>query len=218
MTDIKAVLFDLDGTLLDTLSDLATSMNSVLARFDFPTHPREAYRYFVGDGVEALARRVLPEERRTPATVRRCVEAMRAEYQEHWADTTKLYQGIPELLDALAGRGLRLNILSNKPDDFTRLTVDHFLPRWPWSQVRGVSPETPPKPDPRGALAIAEQLGLEPRQFLYLGDTNTDIKTALACGMYPVGALWGFRTATELTEAGAKALLENPEQLLEMIG
>lgn len=215
--DIKAVLFDLDGTLLDTLTDLADSMNTVLAGLGLPLHPREAYRYFVGDGMETLARRVLPEERRTPAMIQRCAAAMRVRYQAHWADNSGPYQGVPELLDALAHRDLSLNILSNKPDDFTRLMVEHFLPGWRWSQVRGARPEMPRKPDPAGALAVAGQLDLAPHQFLYLGDTNTDMRTATAAGMYPVGALWGFRTRQELDETGAKSVLQHPLDLLQLL-
>jgi len=216
ITDIKAVLFDLDGTLLDTLTDLADSMNAVLANLGLPVHSRDAYRYFVGDGLEILAQRVLPEERRTESLIQRCAEEMRARYQEHWADKSEPYQGIPELLNSLARRDLSLNILSNKPDEFTRLMIKHFLPNWQWSQVRGARPDTPKKPDPSGALAVAEQLGLAPRQFLYLGDTNTDMRTAIAAGMYPIGVLWGFRTRQELEESGARTVLHHPLDLLKL--
>lgn len=214
MPDIQAVLFDLDGTLLDTLTDLAAAMNSVLARLNLPTHPLDAYRYFVGDGMETLAWRVLPEESRTPSMVAHCAEAMRDEYHDHWAVASKPYQGIPELLDALADRGVTLTILSNKPEDFTTMMVNHFLSPWPWRLVRGARPDCPKKPDPAGALAIAETLALAPAQFLYLGDTNTDMRTAIACGMYPIGALWGFRTRRELMESGAQALLQHPMEML----
>jgi len=217
IADIKAVLFDLDGTLLDTLTDLADSMNAVLAELGLPGHPHDAYRYFVGDGLEILARRVLPEGSRTEPLIQRCAEGMRAKYQDHWADKSEPYQGIPELLNSLASRDLRLNILSNKPDDFTRLMVNHFLPNWRWDQVRGARPDTPKKPNPSAALAVAGQLGLAPHQFLYLGDTNTDMRTATAAGMYPVGVLWGFRTQTELEESGAQTVLHHPLDLLKLL-
>jgi phosphoglycolate phosphatase len=216
LADIKAVIFDLDGTLLDTLIDLADSMNVVLADLGLPSHPQDAYRYFVGDGMETLSRRVLPEEYRTLPMIQRCTEGMRARYQEHWADKSEPYPGIPELLDSLSRRGLSLNILSNKPDDLTRLMVNHFLPNWRWSHVRGAVPEMPKKPDPSGALAVAEQLGVARHQFLYLGDTNTDMRTAAAAGMYPVGVLWGFRTKMELEESGAKSVLRYPLDLLKL--
>jgi len=215
---MRAVLFDLDGTLLDTLSDLADSMNAVLAEMGFATHPREAYRLFVGDGMETLAQRVLPLTQRTPATIERCVSAMRARYRDHWADRSAPYPGIPELLSALTGLKLSVNILSNKPDELTRLMVDHFLPGWRWDQVRGARPEIAKKPDPAGALAIADQLGLHPHQFLYLGDTNTDMRTAIAAGMTPIGALWGFRDQQELETSGAQTVLHHPLALLSFIG
>lgn len=217
MSEIKAILFDLDGTLLDTLCDLAGSMNRVLARLNLPTHPQEAYRYFVGDGMETLARRVLPEESRTPTMIARCAEAMRAEYLHHWAVRSKPYAGIPELLDSLTGRGLTLTILSNKPEAFTLMMVNHFLSAWPWRLVRGARPDCPNKPDPSGAMAIAAALDLAPGQFLYLGDTNTDMRTAISCGMHPVGALWGFRSRAELEESGAKVLLQHPLEMLKLL-
>lgn len=217
MTDFRAVLFDLDGTLLDTLSDLAASMNAVLTRLALPTHPRDAYRYFVGDGIENLAIRALPSDQRAYAMIHRCAEAMRAEYQGRWAESSAPYEGIPELLDALAGRGLSLAILSNKPNDLTRLMVDHYLSAWPWQQVRGARPEMPRKPDPSGALAIAHHLKLPPSQVLYLGDTNTDMRTAAAAGMTPIGALWGFRSKAELEESGAHAVINHPLDLLRLV-
>lgn len=214
---VRAVLFDLDGTLLDTLADLAESTNAALAELGFPGHPQEAYRHFVGDGMEILARRVLPAAQHSPALIERCMATMRARYSERWANKTAPYEGIPALLDTLSGRGLQLTILSNKPDDFTQRMVAHFLPGWSWRLVRGARPDMPPKPDPGGALAIAAQLGLPPRNFLYLGDTNTDMRTAVAGGMYPLGALWGFRDATELIEAGARELLAHPLDLLRLL-
>lgn len=217
MKQVKAVVFDLDGTLLDTLDDLADSMNDVLARLDFPVHLRDQYRYFVGDGMENLARRVLPEVDRTDEMVRRVSDEMRVEYQGRWADRTKPYDGIVELLELLSRRGYILNILSNKPDEFTCLMADHFFSGFPWAQVRGARIGVPRKPDPAGAFAIARELDLDPCQFLYLGDTNTDMITASSAGMYPIGVLWGFRTRSELEEFGAKTLLAHPLEFLTAI-
>lgn len=212
-----AVLFDLDGTLLDTLDDLADSGNFALARLGFAAHPREAYKYFVGDGVESLVRRALPPDRLDSATVSRCTELVRQAYAERWAQKTRPYPGIPELLDALAARSVRMAVLSNKPDNFTRLCVQRLLPKWPFAAVVGAQPELPRKPDPAGARAIAAQLGLSPGAILYLGDTNTDMQTAVAAGMFPVGALWGFRTADELRASGAQVLIEQPLDLLRLL-
>jgi phosphoglycolate phosphatase len=210
-------VFDLDGTLLDTIDDLADSMNAVLAGMGFPGHSIAEYKYFVGDGVVMLVRRALPEANRDEATVVLAIAAQRREYGKRWADKTKPYDGVPELLDALAERGLALAVLSNKPDDFTRVVVGKFLPRWKLAIVRGESKTTPPKPDPQGAVAIAKEFGIAPAQCLYVGDTNTDMRTACAAGMHAVGALWGFRTADELLASGARALIAHPLDLLKLL-
>lgn len=213
----KAVLFDLDGTLLDTLADLADSMNAVLASFQYPSHPRESYKYFVGDGVEALAKRVLPPNQVSPEKIKVCVERMLSEYKRRWAAKTSLYPGVPALLTGLRAKGLNLAILSNKPHEFTLKTVEHFLGQWHFACIRGASSELAKKPDPGGALAIADALRTAPEDFLYLGDTDTDMKTAGAAGMHAVGVLWGFRSAEELRLSGAKILLAHPPELLDYL-
>jgi len=213
----KAVLFDLDGTLLDTLTDLADATNHALRSLGFPEHPRESFRYFVGDGVETLIQRVLPGDRCDAATMAECASLMRREYGRRWAATTRPYNGIPELLDSLASRGIPMAILSNKPDEFTRLCVSQFLPGWQFAAVLGAGTLFSRKPDPAGAREIARRLGVAPGEVVYLGDTNTDMQTAVAAGMFPVGALWGFRTADELTASGAQALAERPLDLLLII-
>jgi len=213
----RAVLFDLDGTLLDTLEDLADSTNAALAQLGFPPHPLDAYRYFVGDGVTNLIVRTLPEAHRDEATVGRTMDLMRRIYGEHWADKTRPYPGVPELLGALAARGVKMAVLSNKPDDSTKLCVAKLLPHWRFDAVIGQSTTVPPKPDLAGVRQIVATLGVPVGQFLYLGDTNTDMQTANAAGMFAVGALWGFRTAEELRAAGAKVLIEKPTELLDLL-
>jgi phosphoglycolate phosphatase len=214
----QAVLFDLDGTLLDTIEDLADSMNSVLERRGFPGHATEAYQQMVGDGMEQLVKRALPSMVLEADRFQAALDEMRQEYRQRWKIKTRPYPGIPQLLDGLVGHDLDLAILSNKPDDFTRVTVDHFLSRWPFRAVVGARPEIPKKPAPAGALGIAAALGIAPAAFVYLGDTDTDMKTARAAGMYAVGALWGFRTAEELRSSGAQALVETPADLLKILG
>jgi len=213
----RAVLFDLDGTLLDTLEDLADAMNEALAQMNLPPHPVAAYRHFVGDGVVNLARRALGPERSDSPTVQDCVARMRDAYSRCWDRKTCPYDGVPELLDELSRRGLPLAVLSNKPDDFTRLCVERLLPRWRFAAVQGVTDHVPPKPDPAGVARVVERLGVPPETFLYLGDTATDMRTAGAAGMFAVGALWGFRDAEELRGAGAAALIERPEDLLGLL-
>jgi phosphoglycolate phosphatase len=210
----KAILFDLDGTLLDTLEDLADSMNQALSELGFAAHPVEAYKYFVGDGAETMARRALPQENRDEATVRQCHQRAKLCYSKHWADKTRLYPGIAELLEGLQELGAAMSILSNKPDEFTQQMVAKLLAGYDFKIVRGANSDTPIKPDPTAALQIAEQTNIPPAEFVYLGDTDTDMKTANAAGMLAVGAVWGFRTAKELTENGAKVLVRNPVEVL----
>jgi phosphoglycolate phosphatase len=214
----NAVLFDLDGTLLDTLEDLADSMNAVLEQMDFPTHPVSAYRHFVGDGVINLARRTVPPEMRDDESlIDRCIECVRDEYARRWDNKTAPYDGVPEMLDALGDRGVVRTILSNKPHDFTKLCVEKLLGKWEFQCVQGVGDNVPLKPDPKGAIWVTERVGVRPGEFLYLGDTNTDMQTAVAAGMYGVGALWGFRDADELTASGAKTLIEHPTELINLL-
>ena len=210
----KAVLFDLDGTLLNTLDDLANSMNASLKRFGFPPHPVDDYRNLVGDGLMILVSRALPEDNRDEVTIDKVASAQWEEYSRNWANKTQPYEGIPELLDALQDRGVTMCVLSNKPDDFTRIIVQKFLSKWKFAVVQGQSPETPVKPNPLGANQIALKLGLRNVDFLYVGDSNTDMRTANAAGMFAVGALWGFRSREELLGSGAKALIERPGDLL----
>jgi len=214
----RAVLFDLDGTLLDTLEDLADSMNAVLVSRDHPGHPVSSYRYFVGDGMEILARRALPAGIASDeAEVQACVTLMRDEYSARWKAKTHLYRGIAELLDALTERRVLLTILSNKPHAFVEEIAAYFFGKWHFASTQGARPEMPRKPDPAAALAISRSMGVGADAFLYLGDTNTDMQTARAAGMCPVGALWGFRSEAELREAGARFLAAQPLDVLAML-
>jgi phosphoglycolate phosphatase len=217
MTHHSCVLFDLDGTLVDSLADLADSMNRVLTRQGLPSHPVQAYRYFVGEGIVKLVQRALPVEARQPDLIEECVREMREEYALHWADTTKPYPGIAELLDALTARQIEMAILSNKPDELTREVVRTLLPKWHFAVVAGARETIPRKPDPAGALRIADLLHRNPADFLYLGDTNTDMQTARGAGMFAIGALWGFRTAEELKKNGAQTLLSVPIELCRLL-
>jgi phosphoglycolate phosphatase len=208
-----AIMFDLDGTLLDTLEDIAASMNAALGRSGFPPHPAQRYRQYVGGGVADLSRRVVPAGSGEEAA-RRVAEYMREEYSLRWADRTRPYPGIRPLLDALREAGVRRAVLSNKPDNFTHMLCDRFFRPDDFEIVRGAVDGVPKKPDPTAALDIARRIGIQPAGFLYLGDSGSDVKTALAAGMYPAGALWGFRGADEIAGAGAKVMLERPEELI----
>ena len=213
----QAVLFDLDGTLLDTLEDLADAMNAALADLECPARTLEEYRFFVGDGLRTYALRSLPTDRQDEETLRRCCESFRRAYADGWRVKTRPYEGIAELLTRLTERGLVMTVLSNKPDDFTKVMVGELLGDWRFRIVRGVGADGLKKPDPTGAVAIAEELEIAPEEFLYLGDTDTDMQTANAAGMFAVGATWGFRPASELTENGAKELIDHPLDLLKLL-
>ena len=213
----SAVLFDLDGTLLDTLKDIADSVNSALGHLGLPQHEPEAYKYFVGDGREALAIHALPEHHRDTVTLGKLVTRINEEYSRCWADNTLPYQGIPELLDALTSSGIKMATLSNKPHDLTELMVSRLLPQWRFELVVGALASVPKKPDPGAALQIARRLNICPSEFLYLGDSDVDMKTGTAAGIHPIGALWGFRTADELLAAGARALIQQPTDLLNFL-
>jgi len=214
----RAVLFDLDGTLMDTLGDIAAAMNAVLSANGFPRHPVNAYRHFVGDGMETLVRRTVPEPLSVDdAVVSRCLAAMKDEYRARMYDTTSPYPGIPELLGELAARGLALAVFSNKPDNFTREMTARYFGGTPFVRVLGLSDGIPRKPDPSGALLIAREAGISPASFLYLGDTATDMMTARGAGMVPVGAAWGFRGERELLEHGARHIVHIPWEVLRLI-
>ncbi|MGA3116980.1 MAG: HAD family hydrolase [Syntrophobacteraceae bacterium] len=216
--DFQAIILDVDGTLLDTIQDLADSMNSTLRHFGFPIHELQKYKYFVGDGLENLVRRSLPDSAKIdPVLLSQCIAMMQQTYERNWNVKSRPYPGIPELLDALTARGMKMAVLSNKPHDLTQKVIEMLLPSWRFEAVMGERPPIPRKPDPSSALEIASRLGVEPAGFLYMGDTATDMRTANAAGMYAVGALWGFRNAEELIESGAKKLIAKPVELLELL-
>ncbi|MFP4356507.1 MAG: HAD family hydrolase [Phycisphaerae bacterium] len=212
----KAVLFDLDGTLLDTLDDLADSMNAVLEANDLAVHPVDSYRQFVGDGVVMLVRRALGRElAQDDQLVEELTAQMRQEYSNRWDNQSRPYPGVAEMLDALDSKGVKKTILSNKPHDFTQLCVSKLLGDWSFDVILGVNGEIPPKPAAVGVRHVVDQLAMTPDDFVYLGDTDTDMNTAVAAGMLAVGAGWGFRDRAELLGNGAKTVIDQPCELLE---
>ena len=213
----KAVIFDLDGTLLNTLEDISDSMNYVLRNKGFPIHKLDTYNYFVGEGVARLVAQALPQDKRNEEIIKECYEDFKYYYSLNWKVKTKLYQGVPEMLNALTERDIKLSILSNKPHEFTLQCVDEFFSQWIFDVVLGMKDSVPPKPDPTGALQIAEKFKMETSCILYLGDTSVDMKTAVNAKMLPIGVLWGFRSREELLQNGAKVLLNNPMDILEIL-
>lgn len=215
---IRAVVFDLDGTLLDTLEDIADAANRVLVGRGFPAHPIPRYRGFIGEGVARLIKCALPEPNQDPATVQTCVEAYQREYARNWDVKTKPYAGVPALLDALVARGLKLAVLSNKPDVFTQQCVRELLPSWSFAVVIGASDAFPRKPHPGSALEISRRLAIPSEECLYMGDSGVDMQTALAAGMFAVGVLWGVRDRQELLREGAQALIKEPREVISLLG
>jgi len=210
----QAVIFDMDGTMLDTLDDIADSMNRALAGLGFPLHRVEHYRNLVGDGIEVLAMRALPEDHRSARDIEAGVQAMRKEYSTHWAEKSRPFPGITDMLDGLAGRGIKLSILSNKIDAFAKAMADALLPNWRFIEVRGLLPDIPRKPDPTGALICADRMGVEPERCVLVGDSDIDMETARRAGMDGFGALWGYQDRERLLACGAKVLLGHPTDLL----
>lgn len=213
----EAVLFDLDGTLIDTADDIGDAVNRVLSKRNFPTHSNFTYRKFVGDGSRTLIERALPEKYRNDETIDDCLIEYIEDYSRHYNVKSKLYFGIPHLLDTLKAKGLKLAILSNKPHTIAENCVKTFLSTWDFDIVLGQRDSVPRKPNPQGAFEIAKILSIPPSHFLYLGDTAIDMKTAVAAGMYPVGVLWGFRHKKEMLENGACAVIEEPMEVLDII-
>jgi len=217
MTAYTAALFDLDGTLLDTLDDLAAAANQVLEEHGLPVHPKEAYKYFVGDGLMTLIERIVPDDKRDPALLARLADDFRQVYGKMWQVRSRPYPGIDDMLSRLADHGLRLAVLSNKPHTFTRLCVDNLLANHQFDLVLGQRDGVAKKPDPAGALEVAAGLNIAPADFLYLGDTAVDMETAKRAGMCAVGVLWGFREESELRQAGADHILHSPMQVMELL-
>ncbi|MGC8774168.1 MAG: HAD family hydrolase [Chlorobaculum sp.] len=213
----SAVVFDMDGTLLDTLADISYSLNSVLEEHGYPTHTLEECRLMVGFGMRELVRKALPESAHDDAITEPLLKEMQARYAEHWNDSSRPYDGVAGLLDAIDQLGLKKAILSNKPDRFTRQCADELLARWNFDVVMGFREGIAPKPDPTGALLVAEELGLQPASILYVGDSGVDMKTANAAGMYPLGVTWGYRPGDELLATGAAKLVSHPTDIIPLL-
>ncbi len=218
---IKAVIFDLDGTLLNTLADLADASNWALAEMGLPTHPEDAYRHFVGDGAAMLCLRMLPADRRDEASLRQARALFDRRYQAHMFDRTVPYAGIPALLDALSGGGklprggkLSLGVVSNKPDVFVQAITARYFPGR-FAAVSGQQGAA--KPDPAGVLRCLDAFGVPPKEALYVGDGAVDIQTAKNAGTHSCGAVWGFRGEQELRESGAETLAYTPADVAKAV-
>lgn len=215
--DYKAVIFDLDGTLLDTLGDLAAAVNRVLSARGYPTHETDAFRWFIGDGSAKLMERALPASERRPEIHRPCLQALLADYNQNWHHLTRPYDGIEALLEHLSRRRFAMAVVTNKPHQFTGVMIDHYFQSHAFDPVFGQQEGIPKKPDPQQALAAARSMGALPEQCIFLGDSAVDMQTAVRAGMAAVGAGWGFRPREELETAGAIAVMDHPLDLIPFI-
>jgi phosphoglycolate phosphatase len=213
----KSIIFDMDGTLLDTLSDIAATMNLVLRSYGWPEHEINEYRTLVGEGIENLVSRSIPPGNRQDDLISSLVIEYRKYYAGHWADQTEVYPGINELISELDKRKISMSILSNKSDVFTKKMAESFFPKTRFAAVIGSMPGKPNKPDPTSAAAIADIAGVRPAKMIFLGDSSIDMKTAAAAGMCPVGVLWGFRSRDELVNSGASSIISAPMELLDLL-
>lgn len=215
MTEL--VIFDLDGTLLNTIGDLAASCNTVLGAHGLPQHSYEAYCRFVGNGIMRLVERALPEAMRTPEMVAAVRRDFVTYYTEHIDIHTEPYDGIPELLDRLTAQGVRLAVASNKFQTGTEKLIRRFFPEVPFEVVLGQREGVPLKPDPAVVGEILGTTGTVRENVLYVGDSGVDMQTAAAAGIRSVGVTWGFRQRAELEEAGAWRIVDHPREILEAL-
>jgi phosphoglycolate phosphatase len=207
-------MFDLDGTLVDTLEDITRCVNACLIAMGDPPRSRSEVMGMVGDGIDALCRRALG--RPEPDRVEEMKERARAYYREHPAETAAPYPGVPGMLDVLRTRGMKLAVLSNKPHAMVEDLMSRLFPESLFEVLLGQCEDLPPKPDPAGALRVARVLGVEASALLFVGDSEVDIQTGKAAGMPVAGVTWGFRTAAQLRAAGAAILVDRPVELLQV--
>ncbi|WP_207784559.1 HAD family hydrolase [Marinifilum breve] len=211
---IKGVIFDLDGTLANSIEDIADSMNQVLEENNFPTHDYATYKTFVGRGVKTLVEKSLPLENRDTTEIEKNFDRMMQVYDENCIVKTCLYPGIKDLLDALSERNIKISVFSNKANELTQKVVKVLLADWKLEYVLGAGGDIPRKPDPKGAILISEKMRIDPSELMYIGDSGVDMATAQNSGMHAVGVLWGFRDMEELLTNGAQTILEKPMDLM----
>ena len=212
----SSIIFDLDGTLLDTLQDIAESVNSVLTLSGFPPHPCERYKVFIGNGLYNLILRSVPAG--TPESIiQKCCDTFEEIYSKNWKNNCCPYKGINTMLADLSGQGIKLAVLSNKPHAFTCLFVDQFFPKNIFEIVFGQRDDVKKKPDPAGALAIAEFLQTQPENILFVGDSDVDIQTGRNAGMGTAGVSWGYRDVDELAANNAEIIVNSPLEIVEYV-
>lgn len=216
MAAIRAVIFDLDGTLADTLADITASTNACLTAAGLPSHSEAEVRSFVGHGIGGLVERAMGTAA-TPERAASLVAAVREHYRAHCTEQTKLYAGIAPLLASLHQHGMELGVVSNKPHEMTTEIVDALMPSVEFGFVTGERPGIPLKPDPTGLLTACATLGVAPGTALYVGDTTVDIAAARAAGLRSVAVTWGFRDQTTLESASPDHIVHHPADILVLL-
>ncbi len=213
---ISALLFDLDGTLLNTIDDLADSANYVLDKLGFPLHTTQQYKYFVGNGIPKLIERCLPHDKQEYKE--QALKMFIEHYALHSEDKTAPYDGIKPMLERACEMGFKLGVITNKQHKIAKEVIAHYFPEIRFDYVRGLDDSIKAKPDPAGALEAAEMMGVAPENVLYIGDSSVDMQTAENAGFTSCGVLWGFRTREELCESGADFIVSAPDEILKTAG
>lgn len=211
----KAIIFDMDGTTVNTLDGIMYAMNCVLEEAHFPTHELGAYKRFIGSGLKALISKALPETNQTEEEISKYLKLMIDSYSKNWEYKLHLYKGIPQLLDELTSRDIKLAINTNKIDDIAKLITDKYFSEWEISCVIGDRSDVPKKPNPTGSIMIMNALGVTPKECIYVGDSEVDIETAINARLKVVGVGWGYRERDKLVNANY--IIESPMELLEIL-
>ena len=210
-----AIIFDLDGTVVDTLDDITDALNAVFAEFDYAPIDRRSARSLIGEGLAVLLQRASGETNED--RIRELVQRYRAIYRTNMFRRSHLYEGVPRLLDALAARGTPMCVLSNKPDEFTVPICEALLSRWPFIKFQGSLPDAPRKPDPTLALRLCGLMNRQPDEVMFIGDSDIDVQTARNAGMRSLAVTWGFRDRAQLIAAQPDAVVDRPGEVLDWL-
>lgn len=213
---INCIVFDLDGTLLNTLDDLANGVNYTLEKFGYPTHEIEKYKIFVGNGMKNLINRAVPEEIKNTEIEKDILAAFMEYYSAHSTDLTRPYDGVEDMIDALKDRGIKIGMVTNKAHNAAIDIMEKYF-SGKFDYVLGQSEKFPLKPNPASAIFVCETLGCTPENSIFVGDSGVDMKTGVDGGFLPIGVLWGFRDKDELISNGAKAVISHPAELLKIV-
>ena len=210
----QAVIFDLDGTIVNTLADLAGAMNSALKKLNLPGHSADDCRKMIGDGFLTFASRALPADKQHLQT--KIVELIQADYYDNCLQNSNLYDGIPELLDALAQKAIRMAVITNKDQSRADHMIHHFFGDNTFEHIVGTRNNISPKPDIAATVELMKLMKLGPEDFIFVGDSEVDIRTAKAANIHAIGVTWGFRSGPELIQAKADMIIDSPAEILTL--